>query len=98
MTCPAVIPRRELREHAAARCAVTAEPNAAPGNPLASVPDQALVSNGNFHPVVPALAYDALRIALCGQWCWWLWDLSGLRRELRDLRLCLEPPGCGWLP
>ncbi len=27
-------------------------------------PDQALVSNGNFHPMVLAIAFDALRIAL----------------------------------
>ena len=40
------------------------ELNAAADNPLASVPDQALVSNGNFHPVVLAIAFDALRIAL----------------------------------
>ena len=29
-----------------------------------SVPDQALISNGNFQPVVLAIAHDALRIAL----------------------------------
>jgi histidine ammonia-lyase len=54
-----------LREYiAAARSAVTTELNAAADNPLVSVPDQALVSNGNFQPVVLAIAYDALRIAL----------------------------------
>jgi histidine ammonia-lyase len=54
-----------LREYVtAARCAVTAELNAASDNPLVSVPDQALVSNGNFHPMVLAIACDALRIAL----------------------------------
>jgi histidine ammonia-lyase len=40
------------------------ELNAAGDNPLVSVPDQALVSNGNFHPMVMAIAFDALRIAL----------------------------------
>jgi histidine ammonia-lyase len=54
-----------LREYVtAARSAVTAELNAAADNPLVSVPDQALISNGNFHPVVMAIAHDALRIAL----------------------------------
>jgi histidine ammonia-lyase len=54
-----------LREYvAAARSAVTAELNAAADNPLVSLPDQMLVSNGNFHPVVLAIAHDALRIAL----------------------------------
>jgi histidine ammonia-lyase len=54
-----------LREYiTATRSAVTAELNAATDNPLVSLPDQALVSNGNFHPVVLAIAFDALRIAL----------------------------------
>jgi histidine ammonia-lyase len=54
-----------LREYVtAARSAVTAELNAAADNPLVSVPDQALISNGNFQPVVLAIAHDALRIAL----------------------------------
>lgn len=54
-----------LREYiTAARSAVTVELNAAADNPLVSVPDQALVSNGNFQPVVLAIAYDALRIAV----------------------------------
>ena len=54
-----------LREYvSAARSAVTAELNAAADNPLVSVPDQVLVSNGNFHPVVLTIAHDALRIAL----------------------------------
>ncbi|HVD27119.1 MAG TPA: aromatic amino acid ammonia-lyase [Mycobacteriales bacterium] len=54
-----------LREYVgAARSAVTAELNAAADNPLVSVPDQVLVSNWNFHPVVLTIAHDALRIAL----------------------------------
>jgi histidine ammonia-lyase len=54
-----------LREYvAAARHAVTVELNASDDNPLASVPDQAMISNGNFHPMVLAIACDALRIAL----------------------------------
>ena len=54
-----------LREYIeAARSAVTAELNAAADNPLVSVPGQALISNGNFHPIVLAIACDALRIAL----------------------------------
>jgi len=54
-----------LREYvAAARHAVTVELNASDDNPLASVPDQTMISNGNFHPMVLAIACDALRIAL----------------------------------
>lgn len=54
-----------LREYiAAARNAVTVELNASDDNPLASVPDQTMISNGNFHPIVLAIAFDALRIAL----------------------------------
>src|SRR6266542_887770 len=54
-----------LREYIeAARSAVTTELNAAADNPLVSVPGQALISNGNFHPIVLAIACDALRIAL----------------------------------
>ena len=54
-----------LREYvAAARNAVTVELNSADDNPLVSVPDQAMISNGNFHPMVLAIACDALRIAL----------------------------------
>ncbi len=54
-----------LREYvAAARAAVQAELGAAADNPLVSVEDRMLLSNGNFHPMVLALAADALRIAL----------------------------------
>lgn len=54
-----------LREYiTAARRAVSAELNAACDNPLVSVSDQALVSNGNFHPIGLAIACDALRIAV----------------------------------
>jgi histidine ammonia-lyase len=54
-----------LREYVrAAQDAVVAELNAAADNPLVSVADQAIVSNGNFHPMVLAIACDALRIAL----------------------------------
>ena len=49
---------------AAARNAVTVELNASDDNPLASAPDQTMISNGNFHPMVLAIAYDALRIAV----------------------------------
>jgi len=54
-----------LREYVgAARTAVEVELNAVADNPLVSVPDRALISNGNFHPVVLAIAFDALRVAL----------------------------------
>ena len=46
------------------RRAVEIELNSASDNPLVSVADQALISNGNFHPMVLAIAFDALRIAL----------------------------------
>lgn len=61
-----------FREYvAAARDAATLELNAADDNPLASAPDQTMISNGNFHPMVLAIACDALRIALTqvGQLC-----------------------------
>ena len=61
-----------LREYVtAARNAVAVELNAAADNPLVSVPEQALISNGNFHPMVLVIAFDALRIALAhvGQIC-----------------------------
>jgi histidine ammonia-lyase len=54
-----------LREYiAAARNAATVELNSADDNPLVSVPDEAMISNGNFHPMVLAIACDALRIAI----------------------------------
>jgi histidine ammonia-lyase len=54
-----------LREYVAAtRSAVEAELHAAADNPLVSVPDRALISNGNFHPMVLAIACDALRVAV----------------------------------
>jgi histidine ammonia-lyase len=54
-----------LREYTAgARRAVETELNAAADNPLVSVPDGLLVSNGNFHPMVLALAFDVLRVAV----------------------------------
>jgi histidine ammonia-lyase len=54
-----------LREYiAAARNAVTVELNASDDNPLASAADQAMISNGNFHPMVLAISCDALRIAV----------------------------------
>jgi histidine ammonia-lyase len=54
-----------LREYvSAASAAVTTELNAAADNPLASVPEGMLISNGNFHPMVMAIAFDALRVAV----------------------------------
>jgi histidine ammonia-lyase len=54
-----------LREFiAAAEHAVVTELNASGDNPLVSVSEQAVLSNGNFHPMVLAIACDALRIAL----------------------------------
>jgi histidine ammonia-lyase len=47
-----------------ARRAVEIELNALSDNPLVSIADEAMVSNGNFHPVVLALAFDSLRVAI----------------------------------
>ena len=49
---------------AAARRAVEVELNARGDNPLVSVEDQAMVHNGNFHPILLALGFDALRVAI----------------------------------
>jgi histidine ammonia-lyase len=54
-----------LREYvSAARHAVEAELNAASDNPLVSIDEQTITSNGNFHPMVMAIAFDALRVAI----------------------------------
>ena len=54
-----------LREQiAAARRSVEIELNAMDDNPLAAVESDRMLSNGNFHPMVLALAFDALRVAL----------------------------------
>jgi histidine ammonia-lyase len=54
-----------LREQvAAAREAVEVELNAMDDNPLASVEQDRMLSNGNFHPMVLALAFEALRVGL----------------------------------
>lgn len=54
-----------LREYvASARRAVEIELNGQSDNPLVSVEDQAIIHNGNFHPIVLALAFDALRVAI----------------------------------
>jgi histidine ammonia-lyase len=54
-----------LREYvAAARRAVEIELNSASDNPLVAIDEQAIVSNGNFHPMVMAISFDALRVAI----------------------------------
>jgi histidine ammonia-lyase len=54
-----------LREAIAfARRAVEIELNGQGDNPLASVEQGALIHNGNFHPIVMAIAFDQLRIAI----------------------------------
>lgn len=65
--CLRVIPQVHgaLREQSAvARRAVTIELNAADDNPYVSIERGAIISNGNFHPMVLALAFDALRTGL----------------------------------
>jgi histidine ammonia-lyase len=49
---------------AAARHAVEVELNGRGDNPLVSIGDEAMVHNGNFHPLVMAIAFDHLRIAM----------------------------------
>jgi len=44
--------------------AVTAELNARADNPLASASTGQVLSNGNFHPVLVALAFESLRVAV----------------------------------
>jgi histidine ammonia-lyase len=74
---------------------VIIELNSADDNPLVSVPDQSMISNGNFHPMVLAIACDALRIALAqvGQLSErrmaHLWD--GFMQQLVDLPTTGEP-------
>jgi histidine ammonia-lyase len=54
-----------LREFlAVTRRAVEVELNSASDNPLADVGSGTVISNGNFHPMVMAVAFDALRVAL----------------------------------
>jgi histidine ammonia-lyase len=54
-----------LREYvAAARHAVELELNSAGDNPLVSIDEQIIVSNGNFQNIVMAIAFDALRVAI----------------------------------
>ncbi len=48
----------------AATAATDTELAASDDNPLVSIADGRLISNGNFHPMVLALAFDALRPAL----------------------------------
>jgi histidine ammonia-lyase len=47
-----------------ARRSIEVELNASDDNPLVSIEHDRLVSNGNFHPMVLALAFDALRVGL----------------------------------
>jgi histidine ammonia-lyase len=47
-----------------ASAALAVELNAAADNPLASISAGRVISNGNFHPVLVAISFDALRPAL----------------------------------
>ena len=49
---------------AVARHAVQVELNGRGDNPLVSIEDDAMVHNGNFHPLVMAIAFDQMRIAM----------------------------------
>ncbi|HKJ12931.1 MAG TPA: aromatic amino acid ammonia-lyase [Ornithinimicrobium sp.] len=49
---------------ASTRDAIEIEVNAMSDNPLVSIADQSIVHNGNFHPMVMALSFDAVRPAV----------------------------------
>lgn len=49
---------------AAARSAVHIELNGRGDNPLVSIEDDEIVHNGNFHPLVMAISFDQLRVAI----------------------------------
>jgi histidine ammonia-lyase len=54
-----------LREQLAfARRAIQVELNSSGDNPMVSLESDNLISNGNFHPVVLALSFEALRLAI----------------------------------
>ena len=54
-----------LREVMAFVCrSVEIELNSISDNPLVSVDDSTMVHNGNFHPIVLAVAFDSIRVAL----------------------------------
>ncbi|HEY6688762.1 MAG TPA: aromatic amino acid ammonia-lyase [Propionibacteriaceae bacterium] len=60
----------------AARNAVTTELNASDDNPLASMTDQAMISNGNFHPNSMCSALAQMRR--------YAWSMRQLRRRIRS--------------
>jgi histidine ammonia-lyase len=53
---------RDLISHA--RNAVETELNSMSDNPLVSLDEHVMVHNGNFHPIMLALAFDGLRVAI----------------------------------
>ena len=54
-----------LRETMAfARRSIEIELNSMSDNPLVSLDDRTMVHNGNFHPIVLAIAFDTVRVAL----------------------------------
>jgi histidine ammonia-lyase len=76
----------------AASRAVEVELNGRGDNPLVSIEHDAMVHNGNFHPIVMAIAFDQLRIALAH-----VGQLSERRMDhLWDAFFSGGPPGPGW--
>ena len=47
-----------------ARRAVEVELNGRGDNPLVSIEQDAMIHNGNFHPIVMAIAFDQLRVSI----------------------------------
>ena len=82
-----------------ARRAVEIELNGRNDNPLVSVEDGRMIHNGNFHPIVMAIAFDQLRVAIAhvGQISErrmsHLWDAVFAQMEgLGPLAASAEPP------
>jgi histidine ammonia-lyase len=53
---------RESVDHA--RRTLETELNSMSDNPLVSIDEEAMIHNGNFHPMMLALAFDSLRVAM----------------------------------
>ena len=81
----------------AARESVRLELNAKDDNPLISIEHGSMISSGNFHPLVLALAFESLRLAVAH---------AGMLSERRMNKVVsfsfgtgrLFPAGVGWVP
>jgi histidine ammonia-lyase len=88
-----------LREAiAAARRAVEVELNGRGDNPLVSIDDAAMVHNGNFHPIVMAIAFDQLRVAIAHVGQISERRMSHLWDAFFERMTAAGPPPPGWHP